>query len=100
MEELEREKKELLPLLKLHKILSAIETRRSIKEAHVLAMAKMKTKEVLEDPPADGADGTPDEMTMVERVSRELRKAPPPLQLAVGGVAGWCAGVLSGTEET
>merc|ERR1719163_1109550 len=32
---------------------------------------------------------------MIERISRDLRKAPPPKQLAVGGAAGWAAGYLT-----
>ena len=32
---------------------------------------------------------------MIEKISRDLRKAPPPKQLALGGVAGWAAGYLT-----
>merc|ERR1719309_500460 len=32
---------------------------------------------------------------MLEKFSNDLRKAPAPKQMAVGGVAGWCAGYLT-----
>jgi len=36
-----------------------------------------------------------EEVGMLEKINRDLRKAPPPKQLAVGGAAGWCAGYLT-----
>jgi len=36
-----------------------------------------------------------EEQGMIEKISRDLRKAPPPKQLAVGGAAGWAAGYLT-----